>query len=94
MSLVLGAGKQLRGLPGLGRGPLLLKGKRFREKSTSKFYAFLRFNAVSGVVTGVLDRFKINPRVCRVPQCGLRRSPLAALRSRSSLQQERLSGRE
>lgn len=35
MSLVLGAGKQLRGLPGLGRGSPLLKGKRLQERFAS-----------------------------------------------------------
>lgn len=93
-SLVLGAAKQLRGLPGLDRGPPLLKGKRLRERSASKFYTFLCFNAVSRMVTRAEERFKTNSRVCLVPQCGLRCSPLAALGSRSSLQQERLFGRE
>lgn len=59
-SLVLGAAKQLKGLPGLDRGSPLLKGKQLRERSASKFYTFLRFNAVSCVVIGAGEGFKIN----------------------------------
>lgn len=52
MSLVLGAEKQLRGLPGLGRGSPLLKGKRLQGRFATDLYTFLRFNAVAPVVTG------------------------------------------
>lgn len=93
-SLVLGAAKQLRGLPGLDRGSPLLKGERLRGRSASKFYTFLRFDARVPCGYRARGGFEINSRVCLVPQCGLRCSPLAALGSRSSLQQERLFGRE
>lgn len=78
-SLVLGAAKQLRGLPGLDRGSPLLKGKRLRGRSATKFYTFLGFDAVSPLPEQKRDSNKF------LPGSSMRAEMLTSSRTRLAL---------